>query len=65
MSREKQGYADNLLRIREAFPGVEMLRISQIAKFLGVERHTAARKIARNKATNMVSVADFARQISV
>lgn len=65
MSREKQGYADNLIRIREMFPGVEALRIGQCAAFLGIDRHTARRRIRINEQTKRVTVNDFARQISI
>lgn len=65
MSREKQGFEANLARIREAFPGVEALRIGQCADFLGVDRHTARKCIRINEQTKLVTVYDFARQISI
>ena len=65
MSREKQGFDENLIRIREVFPGLEALRIGQCAAFLGIDRHTARRKIRINEQTKMVTVVNFARQISV
>lgn len=63
MSREKQGYAEALIGIRAAFPGRESLRIGECARYLGIDRHTAAKRIARN-AAGVVLITDFARQIA-
>ena len=65
MSREKQGYEINLAAIREAFPGANAIRIVQAAAFLGIDRHTAAKRIRVNEQTGMVTLTDFARQISI
>lgn len=63
MSREKQGYAENLAAIREAFPGKNAVRLGQAAEFLGVDRHTAKRHIRVNE-MGVVTIFDLARQIS-
>ena len=63
MSREKQGYEINLAAIREAFPGLNALRIMQAAAFLGIDRHTAKKHINFNS-MGMVTIQDLARQIS-
>lgn len=62
---EKEGYRENLCRIRECFPGREALRKGEVAEFLGLDRRTITRKIRFSAATKLVTVQDFARQISV
>lgn len=36
--KEKEGYRDNLERINEQFPNKEMLTISEVARFIGINR---------------------------
>ena len=64
MSREKQGFEENLIRIREMFPGVEVLNKRQAAAFCNVDRHTIV-KLIRFNTFGMITPQDFARQISV
>ena len=36
--REKEGFRDNLERIDAAFPGREMLNVSEVSRFTGLDR---------------------------
>lgn len=63
MSREKEGYRDTLAALNEMFPEQGMLNQAQVARFLGVTRQTAAKKIRFNPATSRVTKADLARQV--
>ena len=36
--REKEMYRDNLMAIKEAFPGKRCLTVPEVAKYLGVDR---------------------------
>ena len=68
MSKEKQGYADDAqIRVRtEEIPEWTQIRLaSAVIRMVKNREKKLARKIERNRQTNMVSVADFARQISV
>jgi len=65
MSREKEGFRDTMAQLNEAFPDKGALSQKEAAQFLGVCRHTAARKIKFNATTGLVTKADFARQICV
>lgn len=42
--REKADFRDNLVRLDEKFPGRELLRISEVAEFMGVDRRTVQRR---------------------
>ena len=63
MSREKEGFRDNMALLNERFPEKEMLTIADAAEFMGVSRWTARRHIVFNQQTNLVTKAEFARQI--
>lgn len=65
MSREKQGFHDNMALLNEMFPDKAMLNQKEAAQFIGCHRSTVAKKIKFNATTKLISKADFARQISV
>lgn len=66
MSREKNGFRDTMAALNEMFPDQGMLGKSEVAKFMGVDRTTVARRgIKFNLATGRVTKADLARQISI
>ena len=66
MSREKQGFRDTMAALNEMFPEQGMLRKSDVARFMGVDRSTVRRRGIRfNETTGMVTKADLARQISI
>jgi hypothetical protein len=63
MAREKEGYRDNLERIKEVFTDKEMLSISDVVRFTGMcYRSVMKRFTFKNK---YISVADLARQMSI
>jgi len=64
MSREKEGFRDNLERLDAFFPGKEMLTVKDVARFEGCCRQTASRRYRYN-AHKLISKADYARQICV
>lgn len=43
MPREKEMFRDNLERLDAAFPGQEMIRKGELAKWLGISARTLAR----------------------
>lgn len=63
MSREKSGYRDTIEQLNAMFPDCGMLNQAQVARFLGVTRQTAAKRIRFNPATARVTKADLARQV--
>lgn len=63
MSRGKAGYRDTMAALNEMFPECGMLNQAQVARFLGVTRQTAAKRIRFNPATARVTKADLARQV--
>jgi len=64
MSREKAGFRDTISQLNEMFPDQVMLGKGEVARFLGVNRATVARRGIRfNEATGRVTKADLARQI--
>jgi hypothetical protein len=65
MSREKEGDRDTLAALNEMFPEQGMLNQAQVARFLGVTRQTAAKRIRFNPATARVTKADLARQVCI
>ena len=65
MSREKEGYRDTIAQLNEMYPEQGMLNVNEVARFLGVTRQTAAKKIRFNQTVNRVTKADLARQICV
>ena len=64
MSREKDGYRENLRVLNELYPHQEMLNVSEVAAFIGCSRQAAARNIRFNPATRRVTKTDLARQIT-
>ena len=64
MSREKAGFRDTIAALNEMFPDQGMLGKGEVARFLGVNRSTVARRgIQFNQVTGRVTKADLARQI--
>ena len=64
MSREKEGFRDNLELLNARFPDKDMLGIPEIMEFMGVSRDTVRRRIRFNGQTRRISKTDFARQIT-
>ena len=64
MSREKEGFRDNLERIDAAFPDKELLTVTDIAKFEGSDRGTVRKRYRFNQ-FHRITKADWARQVSV
>lgn len=64
MSREKDGFRDNLERIDKAFPNKEMLNAMDLAKFEGHHRTTIRQRYVFNR-FGEISKSDWARQVSV
>ena len=65
MSREKEGYRDNIALLNARFPDKDMLSKGEVAAFMGVSWDTVQRRIRFNSATKRITKADLARQISV
>lgn len=65
MSREKEGFHDNVAALNEMFPDKGMLTKSDVARFMGASLDTVARRIRFNTTTKRISKADLARQITV
>lgn len=66
MSREKQGYRDTIAMLNDMYPNQGMLNKAEVAKFMGVDRSTVARRGIRfNPETGRVTKADLARQICI
>ena len=66
VSREKDGYRDNLARIIECYPDRELLNIRDVMEFTGLSRNTVRRYIRFNEHIGgLISKADLARQISI
>ena len=64
MSREKAGFRDTIALLNDMFPDQGMLCKVEVARFMGVDPKTVARRgIQFNKATGRVTKADLARQI--
>ena len=62
MPREKECYRLNLERLDEIFPGREILKLCEVADFLGVDKRTAKAKygissegISKVKLANILS----------
>lgn len=62
MPLEKEGYRDNIERIKDAFPTKELLRPGEVADFTGVSKRTVYRLFKFNK-DGYISVACLARQM--
>lgn len=66
MSREKAGFRDTIAALDAMFPDQGMLNVSEVARFMGVNRTTVTRRGIRfNQATGRVTKADLARQICI
>jgi hypothetical protein len=62
--REKAGFRDVMTQLNEMFPEQGMLGKAEVARFLGVDRHTVTRRGIRfNASTGRVTKADLARQV--
>ena len=61
MPIEKDCYRDNLERIVAAFPNKELLRVFEVAKFLGLERHTVSKYFTFKN--GYISVSTLAREM--
>ena len=46
MPRETETYRDCLERLDELAPGKEILSMTEVAKMMGINRHTAAKRFA-------------------
>lgn len=62
MPMEREAYRDNLERIKDCFPTKELLNVSEVARFLGVDRGTVTRRFSFK--TGYISVATLARELS-
>lgn len=63
MPREKLSYRDNLERIDAAFPGKELLSITDVSMFIGMCRRVTKKMFSFNKC-NYISKATLAREMS-
>lgn len=63
MPREKEAYRDNLERIIEAFPGQEVIKTAQLAKWLKMDIRTVNKNFPIKKGIG-ISVATLARFLS-
>jgi hypothetical protein len=63
MAREKENYREQLAIIREAFPGEEMLNISQVARWLHRSPATVKRMFSFHKEFKTISVAQLASEM--
>ena len=62
--REKASFRDVMAELNAMFPDQGMLGKGEVAKFLGVNRSTVARRgIQFNPVTGRVTKADLARQV--
>lgn len=62
MSREKEGFRDNMERLNEFFPNKELLSVTDVVKFTGRDRRTVTRFFSfRN---NFISKVEVARTLS-
>lgn len=62
MSREKEGYRDNLVRLDEHFPNKELLETKELADFLGVCARTVKKHFPIKN--GYISKAEAARTMS-
>lgn len=63
MPREKEAYRDNLARIIEAFPGKEIITVTELAKWLHRDIRTVKRKFPIKDGIG-ISIATLARFLS-
>lgn len=61
--REKTAYRDNLERIIEAFPGQEIIKTEQLARWLHMDKRTVAKRFPVKPGIG-ISVATLARWLS-
>ena len=59
MSREKEGFRDNLERLNEYFPNSELLNVSDIVKYTGRDRRVVKELFPFKK--NYISKVEAAR----
>ena len=62
MSREREGYRDQLERICTVYPGREMLTLKEVAEFCNVCTRTAKTWFSFNL-SNMISVVTLAKEM--
>lgn len=62
MSREKEAYEDNLLRLKEFFPTSEVLSVKEVSRFAGKDVRTV--KKIYPLANGYISIATLARAMS-
>ena len=62
MPMEHPSYRDNLERICDAFPNKEMLNVSEVKRFTGLDRENVKRLFCFKN--GYISVASLARQMS-
>lgn len=60
---EKEGYRDNIERIKAMYPTKELLTIKEVSKFLGIDARTVKKTFQLVNGKYM-SVAVLARKIS-
>lgn len=65
MSREKEGFRQNMELLNRRYPDKDMLRQPDCAEFMGCSVSTVRRTIRFPGGMKVISKADFARQISV
>lgn len=69
MAREKECYRDNLQRLDERFPDKEILTVSDVAAWTGLDRRTVTRLygdrfMGKKHKCKYISKADLARAVS-
>lgn len=62
MPLEKEAYRDNLERIKNEFPTKEILNITEVTRYLGVDRGTVVKRFPFKR--GYISVATLARELS-
>lgn len=62
MPMEKEAYRDNLERIKNSYPTKELLNVTEVTKFMGVDRGTVERRFSFKRGD--ISVATLARELS-
>ena len=63
MSVEREGYRDNLARLNEFFPNVEILNVQDLVKFSGRDRRTV-KKLFTINSSGYISKVEVARQLA-
>lgn len=68
MAREKEAYRDNLELLMQRFPGKSALNQSEVARYLGRDRRTVAKKYSFDKkkkgCRSTISIVVLARELS-